>query len=126
MNAWQRESRVHSVFLKGCRVGCGWECGRLLLDQLFDENPDPIADCCPDRAGPSFPQASILAAVKFVKTSLAEPFLKLNAVTRHLSTLPVHWRVPVLYHSPTGREKCIIRKGSRPWVQQGEGALNGF
>ena len=30
--------------------------GRLLLDQLFDEDPDPIPDCCLDRVGPSFPQ----------------------------------------------------------------------
>src|SRR5512144_1907227 len=30
--------------------------GQLLLDQLFDENPDPIPDCCLDRVGPGFPQ----------------------------------------------------------------------
>src|SRR5512144_2011365 len=30
--------------------------GQLLLDQLFDENPDPIPDSRLDRVGPGFPQ----------------------------------------------------------------------
>src|SRR5512144_3022633 len=30
--------------------------GQLLLDQLFDENPDPIPDSRLDRVGPTFPQ----------------------------------------------------------------------
>jgi hypothetical protein len=30
--------------------------GQFLLDQLFDEAPDPIADSRLDRVGPSFPQ----------------------------------------------------------------------